>query len=85
MLLFKSLFFRTNLNCKYILLIDVFSIIMHWGFSKYVLSKKIKNDIFSKSAFANRKLIVIINSRIMRRILQTWNMNTKNKLTLYQQ
>ena len=85
MLLFKSLFFRTNLNCKYILLIDVFSIIMQWGFSEYVLSKKIKNDIFSKSAFANRKLIVIIKSRIMRRILQTSSMNTKNKLTLYRQ
>ena len=85
MLLFKSLFFRTNLNCKYILLIDLFSIIMQWGFSEYVLSKKIKNDIFSKSAFANRKLIVIIKSRIMRRILQTSSMNTKNKLTLYRQ
>ena len=28
---------------------------MQWGFCKYVLSKKIKIDIFSKSAFANRK------------------------------
>ena len=32
---------------------------MQWGFRKYVLSKKIKTDIF-KSAFANRKLIVIL-------------------------
>ena len=31
---------------------------MQWGFCKYVLSKKIKTDIFNKSAFANRKLIV---------------------------
>ena len=58
---------------------------MQWDFCKFVLSKKIKNDIFNKSAFANRKLIVIIKSRIMRHILQTWNMNTKNKLILYWQ
>ena len=32
---------------------------MQWGFCKHVLSKKIKTDIFNKSAFANRKLIVI--------------------------
>ena len=58
---------------------------MQWDFCKFVLLKKIKNDIFNKSAFANRKLIVIIKSRIMRHILQTWNMNTKNKLILYWQ
>ena len=30
------------------------------GFCKYVVSKKIyKTDIFNKSAFANRKLIII--------------------------
>ena len=41
------------------LLLDIFSIITQWGFCKYVLSQKIKTDIFNKSAFANRKLIVI--------------------------
>ena len=35
---------------------------MQLGFCKYVLSKKIKIDIFNNSAFANRKLIVIIYS-----------------------
>ena len=83
-LLFKSLFFRKNVNCNYVLFIDVFSIIMQWRFCKYVLLKKIKN-IFNKSVFANRKLIVIIYSRIVQRILQTWNMYTKNKLILYRQ
>ena len=33
---------------------------MQWGFCKYVLSKNIKTDIFIKSAFANKKLIVVI-------------------------
>ena len=32
---------------------------MQWGFCKYVLSKEIKSDIFNKSAFAKRKLIVV--------------------------
>ena len=57
-LLFKSLFFKTNLNCSYFLLLDIFSIVTQWGFCKYVLSKKIKTDIVNKSAFRNRKLIV---------------------------
>ena len=57
-LLFKPLFFKTNLN--YILLLDIFSIVMQWGFCKYVLSKKIKTDIFNKSGFRSRKLIVIV-------------------------
>ena len=57
--LFKSLFLKTNLNCSCVLLLDIYSIIMQWGFCKYVLSKNIKTDIFFKSAFANRKLIVI--------------------------
>ena len=30
------------------------------SFYKYVLSKKIKTGVFNKSAFVNRKLIVII-------------------------
>ena len=59
-LLFKSLFFKTNLNCSYFLLLDIFSIVTQWGFCKYVLSKKIKTDIVNKSAFHNRKLIVIV-------------------------
>ena len=33
---------------------------MQQGLCKYVLSKKIKTDIFNKSVFANRKLIIII-------------------------
>ena len=59
-LTFKSLLFRTNLNCGYILLLDIFSVITQWGFCKYVSSKKIKTDIFNNSAFGNRKLIVIV-------------------------
>ena len=59
-LLFRFLFFKTNLNRSYVLLLDTFSINMQWGFCKYFLSKKIKTDIFNKSAFASRKLIVII-------------------------
>ena len=59
-LLFKSLFFKTNLNCSYFLLLDIFSIVTQWGFCKYVLSKKIKTDIFNKSGFRSRKLIVIV-------------------------
>ena len=76
----KSLFFKTTLNCSYILLLDIFSITMKWGFCKYALSKNIKTNIFKKSAFANRKLIVIIYSRNLQRILQTWNWNNKNNL-----
>ena len=54
-LLFKSLFFKTNLNCSYFLLPDIFC-----KFCKYVLSKKIKTGIFNKSGFHGRKLIVIV-------------------------
>ena len=57
-LLFKSSFFKTNLN--YILLLDIFSIVTQWGFGKYVLSKKIKTDIFNKFGFRSRKFIVIV-------------------------
>ena len=60
-LLFKSLFFfKINLNCSYVWLLDMFSTVMQWGFCIYVLSKKIKTGIFNKSVFASRKLIVII-------------------------
>ena len=33
---------------------------MQWGFCKSVLLKKIKTDIFNKSAFGNRKVIVTV-------------------------
>ena len=33
---FKSLIFKTNLNCSYILFLDIISI-MQWGFCKYVV------------------------------------------------
>ena len=59
-LLFKSLFLKTNLNCSYFLLLDTFSVVTQWGFCKYVLSKKIRTDIFNKSGFRSRKLIVIV-------------------------
>ena len=59
-LLFKYLFFETNLNCSYALLLDLSSIITQCGFCKYVLLKKIKTDIFSKSTFWYQKIIVII-------------------------
>ena len=53
----------TNLDCRCVLLLDIFLIIVQWGFYKYVLSKKIKTNIFNRSTFANRKLIVIISSQ----------------------
>ena len=59
-LLYKSLFFKINLNSSYVLLLDIFSINTQWDFCKYVLSKKIKTDIFNKSVFANRKVIIFI-------------------------
>ena len=74
-LLFKSLFSKTNLNCSYILLLDIFSIVTQWGFCKYVLSEKIKTDIFTKSGFRSRKLIVIV---YVWPVLQTSSLNTKN-------
>ena len=55
-LIFKSLFFKTNLNCTYFLLLDIFSIITQWGFRKCF----IKTDIFNKSGFRSEKLIVIV-------------------------
>ena len=62
-LLFKSSFFKTNLNCCYILLLDIFN---HYamGFFKYALSRKLKNDIFNKSAFGNKTLVIklVINN-----------------------
>ena len=34
-LLLKSLFFNKNLNCSYVMLLDIFSVIMQWDFCKY--------------------------------------------------
>ena len=33
---------------------------MQWGFCKYVLSKKIKTDIFNKPGFHSRKLRAVV-------------------------
>ena len=46
----------TNLN---ILLLDIVSIITQWASVSMLYQKRYKTDIFNKSAFANRKLIVI--------------------------
>ena len=59
----------TNLNGSNVLLLDIFSIITQCNEA---------SDIFNKSAFANRKLVVITYSRNVRRI--TWSLNTKNNL-----
>ena len=40
------------------------------------MKKKIKTDIFNKSAFANRKLIVIKSKNVEHK-LQTWRLNIK--------
>ena len=41
--------------------------------------KKVNTDIFNKSAFANKKLIVIKSKNVQHK-LQTWRLNTKNNL-----
>ena len=46
----------TNLN---VLLFDIVSIIRQWASVNMLYQKICKTDIFNKSAFANRKLIVI--------------------------
>ena len=46
----------TNLN---VLLLDIVSIITQWASVNMLYQKRYKTDIFNKSAFANRKLIVI--------------------------
>ena len=33
---------------------------MQWAVYKYVLSKKLRADIFDKSAFTDRRLVIII-------------------------
>ena len=58
--LFKSLIFETNLNCSYILLFDIVSIITQWA-SANILYQKRYTNIFNKSASADRKLIFIFS------------------------
>ena len=58
---------------------------MQWGFSKYVLLKKIAANIFNKSVFTKRKVIVIFQSQTMWCMLQTLSLNTKNNFILYRQ
>ena len=59
---------------------------MQWGLCKYVLSKKVKAGIF-KSALAIRKSIVVFSPEICNILehIQTWSLNAKNNLRLYQQ
>ena len=52
-LLFKSLFFITNLNCSYVLLLNIFSVITQLGFWYF------------KSAFANRKFSYLVSKCTM--------------------
>ena len=52
-LLFKSLFFITNLNCSYVLLLDIFSVVTQLGFWYF------------KSAFANRKSSYLVSKCTM--------------------
>ena len=42
-----------------VLLLDIVSIITQWASVNMLYQKRYKTDIFNKSAFANRKLIVI--------------------------
>ena len=46
----------TNLN---VLLLDIVSIMTQWASVNMLYQKRYKADIFNKSAFANRKLIII--------------------------
>ena len=46
----------TSLN---VFLLDIVSIITQWASVNMLYQKRYKTDIFNKSAFANRKLIVI--------------------------
>ena len=77
-LIFKSLFFkRQTLTATTFVIWYIFNWYAIGGLCKYVLSKKIKTDIFNKSVFANKKLIIIIiYSRNVWRIIQTWSLNT---------
>ena len=60
-LIFKSLFFkRQTLTATTFVIWYIFNWYAIGGLCKYVLSKKIKTDIFNKSVFANKKLIIII-------------------------
>ena len=46
----------TNLN---VLLLDIVSMIMQWASVNMLTQKRYETDIFNKSAFPKRKLIVI--------------------------
>ena len=54
--LLRQILTVTNLN---VLLLDIVSIIMQWASVNMLYQKRYKTDIFNKSAFVNRKLIVI--------------------------
>ena len=41
------------------MLLDIVSIIMQWASVNMLYQKRYKTDIFNKSAFANKKLIVL--------------------------
>ena len=41
------------------MLLDIVSIIMQWASVNMLYQRRYKTDIFNKSAFANRKLILI--------------------------
>ena len=53
-LLFKFLFFNTSLNCRFILLLVIFSGIMQWGFCKYVLSCAVTPNPFQTWPFSTK-------------------------------
>ena len=53
-LLFKFLFFNTSLNCRFILLLVIFSAIMQWGFCKYVLSCAVTPNPFQTWPFSTK-------------------------------
>ena len=61
-----SLIFKTNLNCSYVLLVDIVSIIIQ--FCKYeeahsvnMLYQKDMTDFFNEAASSNRKFIFIFS------------------------
>ena len=41
------------------MLLDIVSIIMQWAYVNMLYQNRYETDIFNKSAFANKKLIVI--------------------------
>ena len=45
--IFKSLVFKTNLTCSYVLLLDIVSIITQWASVNLLYQKRQKTDIFN--------------------------------------